>query len=318
MSNPRPLLALGDLTWDVLAKPDTLLLPGGDTTGRVLLMGGGSAANVAVWAARVGYPSTFVGAVGRDRFGEFAVQELEAEGVAPHIVWKPHTPTGVILVLIDAAGQRSMLTSQGADFELRPEELPVEVIQQAEHLHITAWSLFTNPPRQAALRAVEMAREAGLSVSFDPASFQMIREIGREEFRRITRGLQPDFVFPNLEEGQALTGARRPEEVLESLRGLYPEAMLLLKLAARGALILDGERLIRLEATQDQPVDATGAGDSFCGAFLGHYLRSRDPLAAGQLAVQVAGWVIARFGARPPVDAELRGRLKHYGYRVPA
>ncbi|RIH89759.1 2-dehydro-3-deoxygluconokinase [Meiothermus luteus] len=318
MSNPRPLLALGDLTWDVLAKPDTLLLPGGDTTGRVLLMGGGSAANVAVWAARVGYPSAFLGAVGRDRFGEFAVQELEAEGVSSHIVWKPHTPTGVILVLIDAAGQRSMLTSQGADFELRPEELPSQTIQQAGHLHITAWSLFTDPPRAAALRAVGTAQEAGLSVSFDPASFQMIREIGREEFRRLTRGLSPDFVLPNLDEGQALTGARHPEDVLEALRGLYPKAMVLLKLADKGALILDGERLIRLEATQDQPVDATGAGDSFCGAFLGHYLRSYDPLAAGQLAVQVAGWVIARFGARPPADTELQERIARYGYRAPA
>ncbi len=313
MANLKPLVAIGDLTWDVLAKPNTLLLPGGDTTGRVLLMGGGSAANVAVWAARVGFPAGFIGEVGRDRFGEFAVQELAAEGVEPHIIWNSSTPTGVILVLIDAAGQRSMLTSQGADFDLRPEEVPVEVIKQAGHLHVTAWSLFTDPPRQAALKAVQVAREAGLTISFDPGSFQMIREIGREEFRRMTRDLSLDFVFPNLDEGQALTGAREPEDVLEVLQKLYPEAMILLKLAADGALILDQGKLIELEATRDQPVDATGAGDSFGGAFLGHYLRSKDALAAGQLAVQVAGWVIGRFGARPPMDTEIRRRLSRFG-----
>ncbi|RDI95060.1 sugar kinase [Meiothermus sp. QL-1] len=317
MTEPKPLVALGDLTWDVLAKPDTLLLPGGDTTGRVLLMGGGSAANVAVWAARVGYPSAFVGAVGRDRFGEFAVQELEAEGVSPHIAWKAHTPTGVILVLIDAAGQRSMLTSLGADFRLEPEDLPLPLIQRGGHLHLTAWSFFTDPPRQAALRAAEVAREAGLSLSFDPASFQMIREMGREEFRRATQELRLDFVFPNLEEGQALTGARKPEEVLFALQELYPGAMILLKLAAEGALILHRGRLIPLQATQDRAVDATGAGDSFGGAFLGHYLRSKDPLAAGRLAVQVAGWVIARFGARPPVDGELQSRLERFAFQCP-
>jgi len=314
MADLKPLVAIGDLTWDVLAKPNTLLLPGGDTTGRVLLMGGGSAANVAVWAARVGYPAGFIGEVGRDRFGEFAVQELAAEGVEPHIIWNASNPTGVILVLIDAAGQRSMLTSQGADFDLRPEKVPVEVILQAGHLHITAWSLFTDPPRQAAFKAAQAAREAGLTISFDPGSFQMIREIGREEFRRITRDLSLDFVFPNLDEGQALTGAREPEDVLEVLQRLYPEAMVLLKLAADGALVLDQGRLLELPATQDKPVDATGAGDSFGGAFLGHYLRSKDALSAGQLAVQTAGWVIGRYGARPPVDAGLKQRLEQFGF----
>ncbi|WP_299429514.1 carbohydrate kinase family protein, partial [uncultured Meiothermus sp.] len=298
MADLKPLVAIGDLTWDVLAKPNTLLLPGGDTTGRVLLMGGGSAANVAVWAVRVGYPAGFIGEVGRDRFGEFAVQELTAEGVEPHINWNTSNPTGVILVLIDAAGQRSMLTSQGADFDLRPEVVPVEVIRQAGHLHVTAWSLFTDPPRQAALKAAQVAHDAGITVSFDPGSFQMIREIGREEFRRITRDLALDFIFPNLDEGQALTGAREPLHILEILQQLYPGAMLLLKLGADGALILDQGRLIELQATHDKPVDATGAGDSFGGAFLGHYLRSKDALAAGQLAVQAAGWVIGRFGAR--------------------
>jgi ribokinase len=207
-----------------------------------------------------------------------------------------------------------MLTSQGADFELHPEEVPVEVIQQAGHLHVTAWSLFTDPPRQAALKAVQVARDAGITISFDPASFQMIREIGREEFRRMTRGLSLDFVFPNLDEGQALTGAQNPREILEVLQKLYPEAMILLKLAADGALILDRGSLIELQATRDQPVDATGAGDSFGGAFLGHYLRSKDAQAAGQLAVQVAGWVIGRFGARPPMDAEIKRRIEQFGF----
>ena len=313
-SSLRPLVAIGDLAWDVLSKPDSMLMPGGDTTGRVLLMGGGSSANVAVWSARVGYPTAFIGEIGRDRFGEFAVQELEAEGVTPHIIWNETRPTGVILVLIDASGQRSMLTSQGADFDLRPEELPVEVIQSAGHVHLTAWSLFTDPPRTAALRAAHIARDAGITISFDPGSFQMIREIGREEFRRMTRNLSLDFIFPNLDEGQALTGARKPTDVLEALQRLYPEAMILLKLGPEGAMILNGGEVTRLEATTDKAVDATGAGDSFGGAFLGHYLRSRDVRSAGNLAVQVAGWVISRFGARPPADEDLQQRLRRFGF----
>ncbi len=309
----RPLVTVGDLTWDVLSKPDAMLLPGGDTTGKVLLMPGGTSANVAVWTARVGYPSEFVGEIGKDRFGEFAVQELSAEGVVPHVLWNSDRPTGVILVLLDAAGQRSMVSSQGADFDLRPDEIPVRVIQQAGHVHLTAWSVFTDPPRAAAFHAANLAEKSGVSVSFDPGSFQMIREIGREEFRRMTRNLHIDFLFPNHEEGRALTGAKHPHQILEALQELYPKAMILLKLDLEGVMILDGDEIIEISATKDTAVDATGAGDAFCGAFMGHYLRSRDPHAAGKLAVQVAGWVISRYGARAPMDDEIHARIKKFG-----
>ncbi len=311
----RPMLAVGDLAWDVLTKPDQIILPGGDTTGRVQLAPGGSSANVAVWAARVGMPTGFLGKVGRDRFGEFAVQDLQAEGVESHIIWTDSSPTGVILVLIDSSGQRSMITSQGADFLLEPSELPIEAIQSSSHVHITAWSVFTDPPRQAALQAAKFATEAGASVSFDPGSYQMIREIGREEFRRTTREMSVDFLFPNLEEGRAMTGAKTPTEVLEALQDLYPQTMIVLKLDKNGALIAEGHNSFQVAATNDTAIDATGAGDAFCGAFLGHYLQSKNALAAAELAAQVAGWVVSRFGARAVKDSELERRLLQYGFK---
>ena len=313
---PGSFLAVGDLAWDVLAKPDQSLLPGGDTTGLVALSGGGSSANVAVWAARTGMPTGFLGKVGNDRFGHEAVQDLELEGVRPHIVWDDAHPTGVILVLIDSGGQRSMLSSQGADFRLEPEELPTAAIRAAGHVHITAWSMFTDPPRRAALRAARLALEGGASVSFDPGSYQMIREIGREEFKRLTRELRFDYLLPNLEEGRSLTGAKQPREVLEALCELYPETMILLKLDKEGALIAEGDRVLEVPASDDRVIDATGAGDAFGGAFLGHYLRSHDALAAAELAVQVAGWVVGHFGARPVRDADLAARIGRYGVQL--
>ena len=64
------IFAIGDLVWDVLVKPDGLLLPGGDTTGSIKLAPGGSAANVAAWVARCGAPAGFIGALGADVFGD--------------------------------------------------------------------------------------------------------------------------------------------------------------------------------------------------------------------------------------------------------
>jgi ribokinase len=307
------LLCVGDLNWDVLAKPDHILLSGGDTTGRVQLAHGGSSANVAVWARRIGMPTGFLGKIGRDQFGQFALAKLEQEQVVPHIVWSDSHATGVVLVLVDASGQRSMLTNQGADFQLLPHELPKDTIAAAQHVHITAWSVFTDPPRAAALEAARIASDAGATVSFDPGSYQMIRQIGREEFKRATKALSVDIMFPNLEEGRALTGVQSPEDVLKVLREEYPQTLICLKLDKDGAMVADSSGVFSVEATRDTVVDATGAGDSFCGAFLGHYLRSKDAKAAAELAAQVAGWVVSVFGARPEPDQRLEARLKEFG-----
>ena len=311
MSERKPLVSLGDLTWDVLAKPDTMLLSGGDTTGRMELSGGGSAANLAVWARRVGHSATFVGKIGKDRFGDLALQELEAEDVKAEVVTTTEHLTGVILALIDRRGQRAMLTGQGADWELLPEELPVKALQNAKHLHLTAWSLFRDPPRAAALEAARVAKAAGATLSLDPGSFQMIQQMGVDSFLSIVDGIPFDVIFPNDDEARAMSGKRQHEKALDWLRDRYPHALVVLKMDEDGALIEGpGTPRVHVPATDDTLVDATGAGDAFGGAFLAGWLKHRDAEKAAQVAVQVGGWVVSRFGARPPADAELTARLK--------
>ncbi|MCP2015030.1 sugar/nucleoside kinase (ribokinase family) [Deinococcus sp. HSC-46F16] len=315
LSSPlRPLVSLGDLAWDVLAKPDTMLLPGGDTTGRLELSGGGSAANLAVWARRAGYPATFVGKVGRDRFGDLATYELRSEGVGAEVILSDEHPTGVILALIDRHGQRAMLTGQAADWELRPDELPGETLRGARHLHLTAWSLFRDPPRAAALAAATLAREGGATLSLDPGSFQMIQQLGRETFLGIVDAVPFDVIFPNADEARALTGEAEPGPALACLRERYPDALVVLKMDDEGALLEGPEQpRVHIPATADRPVDATGAGDAFGGAFLAGWLAHGDAPRAARLAVEVGGWVVSRFGARPPADAELGRRLAAHG-----
>lgn len=306
-----PLVSLGDLAWDVLAKPDTLLLSGGDTTGRMELSGGGSAANLAVWAQRCGYPTTFVGKIGQDRFGELASAELEAEGVRSAVIRSPQHPTGVILALIDQRGQRAMLTGQGADWELLPEELPQDILAQAGHLHLTAWSLFRDPPRAAALQAAALAKSAGATLSLDPGSFQMIQQMGRSQFLKMVDGIPFDIMFPNSDEAHAMSEERDHERALSWLRGRYPHALVVVKMDEHGAL-LEGPSCPRVHvpAHPDTLIDATGAGDAFGGAFLAEYLRHGDAHRAARRAVLVGGWVVSRFGARPAADTELHQRLE--------
>lgn len=315
---PRPIIAVGDLVWDVLVKPDHKLLPGGDTTGHIALAPGGSAANTAVWIARAGMPAGFVGKVGADTIGNLAVADLEQAGVAAHIARTSARDTGIILVMLDQAGQRSMVTNQGADFHLMPQDVPHAPLEHCAHVHITAWSLFSDPPRAAALHAAQIAKAAGATVSLDPGSFQMIQELGVATFDHITAGLPVDMLFPNRDEGRVLSGETEPAAMAQVLHTRYNGATIVLKLDSAGCYVRSRGSARQYPTEPVTVVDTTGAGDAFDAAFLACYFREQaagrpgetQPGAAAQFANAIGRWVVARYGARPPVDAELAAILQ--------
>lgn len=303
-------MVVGDYAWDVLIRANSQLLSGGDIFGEVQLAPGGSAANTAVWAKRCGQSTRFVGKIGHDRFGRLAMDELEAEGVEADWVLTDAHLTGSVAVWIDHQGQRSMVSGKGADHYLLPSELPLGALRSADHLHLSAWSFFGDPPRAAARRAAAVAKEAGATVSFDPGSFQMIQEMGAEAFLSLTQDIGIDLLFPNAEEGQVLTGETEPERVAARLAELYPGAMVALKLDAHGSYLLDAGTGTHLPPAPGRLVDATGAGDAYAGAFLAAWLAGGAPTTAAALANRVSAWVIERVGARPERDGALSATLR--------
>ena len=305
------LCVIGDFAWDVLIRTNSELLKGGDTFGEVMLTPGGSAANVAVWAARAGLATRFIGKIGQDRFGQLAQEDLDRERVASHLVETDAHLTGSVAVFVDHTGERSMVSGHGADFYLLPSELPLGVLREAQHLHLTAWSFFVDPPRAAVRKAALLAQASGATLSFDPGSFQMIGEMGVKQFLAVTQDLGIDIFLPNKEEGSVLTGGLDdPTEIAAALAELYPEALIMLKLDADGAMVYEQGTATPIPAGTNNLVDATGAGDSFAGGFLAHYLRSNDAVAAARYATQISAWVIEHLGARPTPDARLRRVLK--------
>lgn len=304
------LLVVGDYAWDVLIRTETELLRSGDIFGRVQLAPGGSAANVAVWASRCGLQTTFVGKIGEDSFGELAHRELEGEGVRGHFVMTGEHPTGAVAVWIDHQGERSMVSGKGADHYLLPAELPAGLLDGAHHLHLSAWSFFDDPPRAAAREAALRVSRAGGGVSFDPGSFQMILEMGVERFLELTTDLGVSVLFPNLQEGQVLSGETEPSAAAQRLSELYGGAMVLLKLEEEGAYLYTQEGGTHFPTRARNVVDATGAGDAFAGAFLAAWLGGVGPAIAAARANEVAGWVVAQVGARPAADQELTAMLE--------
>jgi len=296
------LVAVGDLVWDVLMQTDSELLRGGDTTGKIQLAPGGSAANVAAWWARVGSEAAFVGSVGGDVFGDLIVADLQREGVTTAVTQLAGADTGIIVSIVEHDGQRSMITNQGADFQLLPSHLPGALLASAGHVHITGWSLFSDPPRSAAVQAARHAKEAGASVSLDPASFQMIRNLRSQGIVELLTAMSVDVLFPNRDEAAELTGSNDPATMAYRLGDLFGCAVVALQLGKDGFYVLSDTQEVHVPVRAVTAVDSTGAGDAFDAGFLAEYQRSHDVVVAADYANRLASWVVERVGARPAIN----------------
>lgn len=226
------MIVLGDVVYDLLVEPEQPVAVGDDTRARITCGPGGAGANVAVWLARLGVETYLAGRIGCDMLGRELHETLAADEVRLHLTVDESRPTGKIVVLIGAAGERTMISDRGANLGLSLDDLPVALFTQGSHLHLSGYSFFEPATRLVAHEALRLARQAGMTASIDPASAAQLRHIGPDEFIRWTAGC--DLCFPNLDEGRVLTGADLPNDVAAAL--LRNFGAVALKLGAHGAI----------------------------------------------------------------------------------
>jgi ribokinase len=172
---PR-LLVVGDLVSDIRISPVEHMAPGEEVPGRISMSGGGSAANQAAWLARLGAVVAFAGRVGDDPMGSALVEELERAGVTVRAERDRHHPTGTVACLIGQDGERSLVTSRGANAHLEASDVDEGCWFKAEVLVLTGYC-FTAPtsaPAGEALMASGRCRSP--STPLQPASSLPIRE----------------------------------------------------------------------------------------------------------------------------------------------
>jgi len=297
-------VALGDLVYDVLVQSEEEELSlESDITAHIIVRPGGSAANFAVQAARLlgaGGQVSFISKVGQDDSGIALVQSLAREGVQPRVaVESGGRPTGTVLVFVNRSGRRTMVTDPGASRTLTVAELEAhaDLLTTAHAFHLTSYSLFTAPPRTAALRACQLAKQGGALVSLDPSSHHLIETLGRDRYIALAEAAAADIFLPNLDEGRLLSGEYEPEAVAQVLHRFAP--IVALKLGASGCLVSQqGGNIQHVAIVPHVTVDTTGAGDAFAAAFVVGYLRSGELAVAARLANEVAAAVVGRLGAR--------------------
>ncbi len=289
------VVVIGDLMTDVVAWASAPLAHASDTPAQITTHPGGGGANVAARLAALGVPALLVARAGNDAAGRAAIEELRAAGVRTSVAVDPVRPTGTCVVIVEETGERTMLPDRGANAALTPADLPVEELRAATHLHLSGYTLLDPGSRAAGLVALEHAREAGLSVSVDPASAAPIEVTGARAFLDWVR--HADVLLPNVEEAVALTGARDPQAAAWALARDGRDVVI--TLGADGALWSDGEQVVRAAAADaPAPVDSTGAGDAFTAGWLAARLDGAEPAEALAAANGLAAATLREAGAR--------------------
>jgi sugar/nucleoside kinase (ribokinase family) len=140
-------VVVGDLLYDLISTVKYPLVPGTDNFAEILGRPGGSSANVAVWLASLGAETHFVGRVGDDPIGDALARGLGADGVTAHLVRDSEHGTGKVVVLVDGAGERTMITDCGASAHLSPEDLSESLFAPGSHLHLSGYVFSGNAAR---------------------------------------------------------------------------------------------------------------------------------------------------------------------------
>jgi ribokinase len=298
MSVPAPVIVVGDVMVDVVAAAAGPLAHASDTEAHVRWTGGGAAANVAAWLASEGVPVALVARAGADVAGRGAVAELQDAGVVVHVALDDERATGTCVVVIGADGERTMLPDRGANLALAPDDVPAELFVPGGHLHLSGYVLLHDGPRAAGLAALDHAREAGMTISIDPASAAPLGACGVERVLGWIGGA--DLLLPNLDEVRVLTEEDEPETAARALVVRAGAREVIVTLGAAGALWTDGQAVERVAAPEvGRVVDTTGAGDAFAAGWLAARCAGADPRTALSAACTLGSRAVSCAGARP-------------------
>ncbi len=274
----KRIAAIGELLIDFIPQQKGCAL---DEVTHFERVAGGAPANVAAAVSRLGGESLMISQVGEDAFGTHILNVLRANGVdSTYVSRTGRANTGLAFVSLDATGNRefSFYRNPSADLFLDEKQIVPEMFKNCAALHFCSVDLVDWPVKKAHSRAIELAREAGAFLSFDP-NVRLPLWDSPEDCQKAIREFLPDADLIKLsdDEIEFVTGAKSEEEAVKKLlEGRC--GLVLITRGANGSAAYTKSAKAETETIDVPVVDTTGAGDSFIGSFL--YQLARDNITA--------------------------------------
>lgn len=263
------------------------------------LQTGGSAANTANGIANLGVGSAFIGMVGEDKLGEFYINDMVENSIEPRFFKSKTTSTGCAVALVSKDGERTFATYLGAAIELKAELLSKELFQGYDYFHIEGYLIVNN---DLIRKAIELAKQEGLKVSIDFASYNVVEE-NLDFLKEICKSV--DIIFANEQEAKAFTN-KEAEDSIEEISQICEIAVV--KIGKKGSLIKSGDKKVIIGKRERTCVDTTGAGDMYAAGFLAGLCEGRSLEVCGQMGSILASEVIEVYGAK--MDSLTWDRIK--------
>jgi ribokinase len=271
-----------------------------------LRVGGGKAANVALFAKRLGCQATAVGRVGGDVLAEEALAPLRRAGVHLSVTRAPGQSTAVSMIHVGPGGEKMIVLASNAndDWDEQAESEAVAAVQTADDGSILVVDMEVSPGVVG--RALHAARARDFRIVVDPSPFD---RVCRDALAQV------DVVTPNAAEAEGLTrihidSGRAAEQAARALVGQGARAAVV-RLADGGCAIASGESSTSLSAPRVDAVDKTGAGDAFVGALAVGMLEHRSLPDAARLGMAAAAYSVGHYGSQAsyPTRAQLDATL---------
>ncbi|MDY6834480.1 MAG: carbohydrate kinase family protein [Chloroflexota bacterium] len=290
--NESSLCVIGDAFFDVCV-PTHHLVKGGAFSRNISISPGGTA-NVSVWASRLGIISKFIGKVGNDPLGHAFRNDLKNEKVADLTLTDNIHSTGICVSLIDEEGNRTMVTSRGANdhWVIGEMEGLLGYIEGCKILYTVGYSLISERNAMVLETLVRSAKEKGSEIWFNPGAYNIIGDRCISFMSNLV-----DVLILNLDEGRFLTGEDSVITIIDALSKKV--ATVIMTLGEKGSVASSTKEYVLSDSIHVSPVvDTTGAGDAFTAGFISARMTQCDLKQSCELAHLLAAQVIQRPGGR--------------------
>ncbi len=256
---------------------------------RKTMVAGGSASNTINGIASLNGKAAFIGKIGHDEVGEFYKNDMQKNGVKP-ILFRSDLMSGCCTVLITPDGERTFCTYLGASADLTADDICHETFIGWDIFHIEGYMVQNHELIEKALR---LAHEAGLLISIDLASFNVINE--NHAFLQDLVKKYVDIVFANEDESFAYTNLP-PQEAVNEIAKQCKIAVV--KVGKKGSYVQLGDEIYHVGAITSQCLDSTGAGDLYAAGFLYGLASGFDIQRCAEIGTLSAGRVVEIVGTK--------------------
>lgn len=250
---------------------------------------GGSASNTINGITKLGAEAGFFGKVGQDEIGDFFQRDLMANGVSSLLGYSKNL-SGNCTVLVSPDGERTLCTFLGAAAELDESDINESIFNGYDIFHIEGYLVQNH---SLIRKAVQLAKKAGLLVSIDLASYNVVESNHAFLLEMVKEYV--DIVFANEEEARAFTG-REPHEALIQIADHCLIAVV--KIGKQGSFVKSGDETHTIAPFMATSIDTTGAGDLYAAGFLYGLANNLSLDVCGKIGSLVSSKVVEVLGAK--------------------